>query len=637
MVGYGSTTVFLGFPFALLALLQGTVSADVSVQDAAECNKDYGALDFLVVDGDATGTAVEDDIRIGLEAVGFTVNTVFKSKDDWNTAMTTGNFHLAFTESWGNPYDPHSYASGWINGTGGEGHHQAFSNFEAPKSREELYGLISDALGEENRSARRAKWVDIHNYYHSQAVMLPLWGKRIPALLNTRLSGYQAGHQQFDYPVHKLTPLSGSSNITIAPGAQTGLFTTIGRLDPHTYRPNEFFANNWVYEGLVSYGEGGQVLPALATSWTKADSSDGAGETHTFQLRQNVTFHDGQPWNCAAAKLNFDHVFAGGLTTPDWHGWYGVPLYIKSWECTGTMEFVVKTTIKYAPFLQELSYIRPLRMLSPGAFANGATTDAFSANSCHAGWGSVESPDHDTVNCTGIKYISGTGPFVFESRDPKNVTAADGSVKLVDNQVVFSTNQAYWGGPPAFDNLIVQYYPSSADVKAALIDQSLDVVWGAGVLSDQDIASIQNDDSLVDIIRTFYSADLQNVIMLLNSGKAPLDNIEVRKIVIHAINKAAIVEQELAGQQTVVDNVFPLTSPNSNIALTPRWDYDIEKASLISCEIVDTGSGTNTLALGLGIGFGCAALIGIIAAVYYFNRSKELEVELQQKEGAVHT
>ena len=60
--------------------------------------------------------------------------------------------------------------------------------------------------------------------------------------------------RRFDYPMHTLKVQSGSKNVTVAPGAQTGLFSTVGRLDPHTYRPNEFFANNWVYEGLVAYG-----------------------------------------------------------------------------------------------------------------------------------------------------------------------------------------------------------------------------------------------------------------------------------------------------------------------------------------------------------------------------------------------
>jgi hypothetical protein len=96
-------------------------------------------------------------------------------------------------------------------------------------------------------------------------VMFPLWGKRIPTVLNNRLTGYEAGLRQFDYPVHRLDVLSGWRSITIAPGAQTGIFQSVGRLDPHTYRPNEFFANNWVYEGLVKYAPQGQVLPALAS------------------------------------------------------------------------------------------------------------------------------------------------------------------------------------------------------------------------------------------------------------------------------------------------------------------------------------------------------------------------------------
>jgi hypothetical protein len=37
----------------------------------------------------------------------------------------------------------------------------------------------------------------------------------------------------------------------------------------------------------------------------------------------------GTPWNCVAAKLNFDHVLAGALR--DQHGWYGIPLVTQDW------------------------------------------------------------------------------------------------------------------------------------------------------------------------------------------------------------------------------------------------------------------------------------------------------------------
>ena len=146
--------------------------------------------------------------------------------------------------------------------------------------------------------------------------------------------GYTPGFQQFDYPMQNLRVVSGSLTVKVAPGAQTGLFQTVGRLDPHSYRPNEFFANNWVYEGLVSYGADGQLEPALAASWTTAVDANNV-ETVSFTLRTGVKFHDGADWTCSVAKLNFDHVFAPPLTGPNWHGWYSLPTAIKSVTCSG--------------------------------------------------------------------------------------------------------------------------------------------------------------------------------------------------------------------------------------------------------------------------------------------------------------
>lgn len=191
-------------------------------------------LKFTIVEGDATALAIEDDIKNYLAELDIPVELVTLDKDSWNAAQTSGDFHMSFTETWGSPYDPHSYALGWIGASGGEGHDQAFSSFDGGASKDELYKFVKDAVEEEDRKTARLKWKKVHQYYHDQAVMLPMWGKRVPTLMSSRFTGYRAGHQQFDYPVHKLIPMSGSSTITIAPGAQSGLFTTIGRLDPHT-------------------------------------------------------------------------------------------------------------------------------------------------------------------------------------------------------------------------------------------------------------------------------------------------------------------------------------------------------------------------------------------------------------------
>jgi ABC-type transport system substrate-binding protein len=605
---------------------------ETSMEDAVQCNQDHGPLTFVLLENEAVNAAVEDDIRQSLATVGFTVEARKLSKADINVARQTGDFHFSITETWGTPYDPHSYAGGWIDGKGGEGVFPAMANFDGSASREELFGLVEDALEEEDPAQLEIKWETIHKYYHAQAVMLPLWGKRVPTLMNSRLTGYEAGYQQFDYPIHRLVPLTGSTTIKIAPGARTGLFKTVGGMDAHTYGPNEFFSNNWVYEGLVAYGQGGQILPSLAESWS-VEPNDIGGNTYTFNLRSSVTFHDGELWNCAAAKLNFDHLLAGNLR--DRHGWYGIPKVTEDWSCSGPMTFVIQTNKKHGPYLQELSLIRPIRMISPGAFANGNSTDPTTANSCSLDWGVIEGTDTiEDVICVGITGIHGTGPYIFDSKDPVEITNSAGDKEMVDDKVIFLANDNYWGGAPAVKRVEIIRYETSYAVKKDLLNGNLDVVWGSGVLPDADIKEIQESPEYQAFIRVFHSGDVQNVILLLNSGNPPFDDINVRKTVIHAINKGAIVERELKGLQQVVDNVFPLDSPYCDVDLTPRWDFDIEKATLLSCDGVSKESNTSH-ALGLGLGLGLPLLVAAVLAFSYYKKSKNYELRLQKHDNAV--
>ena len=173
--------------------------------------------------------------------------------------MVAGDFNLAFSESQGPPYDPQAFATSWA--TKDEAYYAALEGLPAPYTKQRLDEMIASAVLQDSVVDRRAAWTEILSAMHNQSTELPFSGKRIPAIFNKRLTGYIPGHQQYDYPAHTLRVLSGSQSVTVAPGAQTGLFSTVGRMDPHTYRPNEFFANNWVYDGLVEYGPGGDYSP----------------------------------------------------------------------------------------------------------------------------------------------------------------------------------------------------------------------------------------------------------------------------------------------------------------------------------------------------------------------------------------
>jgi len=583
-------------------------------------------LDFILLEGDPLMAQIEDDIVADLAQVGITVNTVFVSdKDDFNTAMTTGDFNLCFTESWGPPYDPHTFATSWS--VANEAHYAAMEQMEPPMTRDAMGDLVTEVLSVEDPTERQEKWTHILQEMHNQAIHNPMWSRRVPAIWNRRLSGYTSGYQQYDYPIHLFIADSGSADITIAPAAQTGLFAATGDMDPHSYRPNEFFISNWLYEGLVHFGESGEIVPALATSWEVADTVDG-GEEYRFTLRTGVKFHDGSDWNCAAAKLNFDHVLQPPLNTADNHGWYHLPLHTTEWSCDGEV-FVVKVDAPYYPFLQELSFVRPLRMLSPESFIDGPDSDPALNNSCPARWGTSTSGS-DSVTCAGIRSVHGTGPWMYNSTTYRS----DNSIA----EVLFTRNPYWWGERGNVEAVRVVQYDTTDDVKAALLSGELDVAVGDKVLLPEQVLEIMSNHFTTH--KTVHGPKLYNQMVVINAAKAPTDDINVRKIIMHAVDKAAIVAGELYGQAAVADSIFPSDAPYCDVDLTPRWDYDLEKAMLLNCPDVADAAPTEekdvsyVIVLAICI---CIFLVVVIGAVCFFagKRSsyKKFESEGSQQAG----
>lgn len=149
------------------------VSQDL-IDRAVEKNSEYGPLTFAYLSPEAANDAVEDDIRRDLEKLGFTIESKKLSKPDLNDLRQGGDFHLTITETWGTPYDPFTTAASWLDDKGGEGFHPAFENFPPGNSRDELYDMIRKVLQVEDPKQLKEDWLAIHQYYHAQAVLLPL-------------------------------------------------------------------------------------------------------------------------------------------------------------------------------------------------------------------------------------------------------------------------------------------------------------------------------------------------------------------------------------------------------------------------------------------------------------------------------
>ena len=95
-------------------------------------------------------------------------------------------------------------------------------------------------------------------------------------------------------------------------------------------------------------------------------------------------------------------------------------------------------------------------------------------------------------------------------------------------------------------------YDSHDDVKAALLDGSLDAVVGSGVLAPTDIT----DFVYADGFDVSHGEATQNTVLIMN-----IADDDVRKTVVHAVDKGAIIEQKLGGFEEAVSQVFSQATP----------------------------------------------------------------------------
>nr|MCR4708950.1 ABC transporter substrate-binding protein [Clostridiales bacterium] len=127
-------------------------------------------------------------------------------------------------------------------------------------------------------------------------------------------------------------------------------------LDPRSENSNGVMVLNNVYETLTYYNDQtGEVEPLLATSWEEKDE----GLTWVFQVRDDVTFHDGTPMTAQNVANSINATIEMGMGAS--YIWDAV----ESVEATGDYEVTFK-----------LSYAAPIDIIASAAYAAFVVSDA---------------------------------------------------------------------------------------------------------------------------------------------------------------------------------------------------------------------------------------------------------------------
>ncbi|WP_416671326.1 nickel ABC transporter substrate-binding protein [Egbenema bharatensis] len=303
----------------------------------------------------------------------------------------------------------------------------------------------------------------------------------------------------------------------------------VGPLNPHLYSPSQMFAQDMVFEPLVSYGRGGEILPALAESWEVSPD----GRVITFQLRQGVQFSDGEPFNAEAAKLNFDQI----LANEGRHDWLELIQQIDRVEAEGDYTLRMHLNNPYYPALQELTLIRPVRFLSPAAFPDSGTT------------------------ADGIKAPIGTGPWVLTEYRRDEIAA-------------FQRNENYWGELPDVEQMTVRIIPDGETRVVAFESGELDLIYGDGLISLDAFQQLQES------YQAEVSHPLRTRAIAIHSGRGPTQELAVRQAIQHSFNKDAVIEAIFYNTERRADTYFSDEVPYADIGLEP-YEYDVEQANAL--------------------------------------------------------
>lgn len=281
-----------------------------------------------------------------------------------------------------------------------------------------------------------------------------------------------------------------------------------------------------------------KFTPLLAKSW----ESSADGKTWTFQLRENVKFHDGEPMNAAAVKASLEAAKDRGGAA-----------FI--WWMLDSVEVVDDLTVKLnlstaAPMDLIGSSLYAAWIVSPKALEAAAADENF--------WSD------------GMSY--GTGPYMVESYTP-------------DAEIVFTRNEEYWGGwsDGQYDKVLVQIVPEATTQQQMLEGGEVDLVSRIPI---ENYATFKDNPDY-----TYYEEpSFFNYLGYFNTLRPPLDNPKVREALSYAIPYEDIITIGAKGLGTqsrspVPAGVWPW-SPEVG-----QYTYDLQKAKDLLKEAGYEGGG----------------------------------------------
>ena len=312
---------------------------------------------------------------------------------------------------------------------------------------------------------------------------------------------------------------SPSDKVTITVGVSQDILS----FDPHGYTGiASTIPGRHIYDTLVRIMPDDSLEPCLAESWEVIDP-----QTIEFKLRDDVTYHNGQPFSAEDVKFSIERHLG----------------------TTYTLSMV--SAIDHVDVIDEYT----CRVI-----LNTPATSMTLTNLAYPTCGIVDKTTVEELEAAGETLDEnpiGTGPLKFVEF-------------MSGDHVTLAKNEEYWGEPAKMDEMILRIIPDDSARSIALETGEVDILLN---VPTTDYDRIRENSDLV--LEEYASTGME--FAYLNTQKAPLDNKLVRQALSHLVQREAIIEIAENGEG------IPLYSPIAEghryyMPDVVHYDYDVEKA-----------------------------------------------------------
>ncbi|WP_254279837.1 ABC transporter substrate-binding protein [Haloarcula marina] len=315
---------------------------------------------------------------------------------------------------------------------------------------------------------------------------------------------------------------SGGNDATEASGGskiggtlQWGGAVPVQGLDPHidTSAASKRVLEN-IYEEVVALQDDYSIEPHLATSFEQSDDNT----LLTFELREDVTFHNGKEMTSADVLASYERVQNGDFLAT---GFFD---FVDELRAPDDYTFEIQLTQPFAPFLAKM-----------------ATAELSVMPAENAEKEMVEEP-------------IGTGPYKFESRE-------------IETSFTMVRNEDYWGASeedgPFIDTIVKQEVPDPSVRLQSFLSNEYDFING---IAPRDVSRVEQASG----VRLEQQFPKSLVYLGMNCDVEPFDNKDARLALDFAIDKEEVTEAALYGTgQTTASPAAP-GSPWVNPDIEPR-------------------------------------------------------------------